>query len=212
MAAHTRFLELRMRGLIHGQETVNVFHFGNDQQLNAGDPLGPILTQLAIAMIACAVDSLIPAVTSDWTLTSVDVKQLSPALSDPVEQAVTANNVGTRAPVNTSFESSLMRLRTGGGGKRGRGRRFLPPAGDADMTNSVLSDGTVLGQLQEFLDCLTGKFIGAGATEPFILGVLSRKHLQENPGDFANAFRECTILSIEPRVSCLRSRKVGHGS
>lgn len=210
--AFVNYIELRMKGRIHGQQTVNVWHFGNNQTVNDQNPLPIILTNLAVAMIACAVESLIPAVTQDWTLETVDAKLLNPTPSDPIEQTVNANNVGTRGPVNTSFESTLMRIRTGGGGRRGRGRKFLPPAGDADITNSVLSDATTLGQLDEFLQCLTQKFIGATATEPYRLGVLSDTHLRQNAGDFDGAFREATSLSIEPQVSVLRSRKVGRGS
>jgi hypothetical protein len=207
-----RYIELRLKGRIHGSQTINVFHFGTDAAAADDAALVALLAQLCVAVIECSVQQLLPAVTEDWFLEGADAKQLFPAVSDPIEVQAAAGSIGTRQAVNTSFESVLMRILTGGGGKRGRGRKFLPPPGDADITQSVLTAGDAANFFAGFIACLVGKFIGAGATTAFRLGVLSQRHLQLTPNDYNGAFRAATQLTIETKITGLRSRKLGVGA
>jgi len=210
--AFARILEARIKGELHGSQTINVIHFGSNEAAADNEALVALMVQLATAIILCAIQQLIPAATSDWTLVGVDVKQLHPAVSDPIEVAADAGTVGEAGTVNTSFEAILMRRKTGGGGRKGRGRNFLPPPGDVHLANSLLSAGSSANFYSGFIQCLTAKFLGSGATENYRIGVLSRTWLKTHPSDFDTAFRECTELAIEQRVSCLRSRKLGHGA
>lgn len=207
-----RIIEARIRGTMHGQETFNVFHFGTNAAPGDMPALVALLIELAEAIIFCAINQLTPAVTSDWTLEEVDVKQLHPVLTDPVAVAAPAGTVGTRASTNVSFAAVLMRIKTGFGGKSKRGRRFLPPPGDADMTNSLLVAGPANDFYSGFIQCLTDRFVGPTATEQFRLGVLSRKHLKDVPNDFDGAFTEAATLAIEQRIKSCNSRKLGHGA
>lgn len=197
----------RIIGMIHGQQTVNVMHFATNDQIADQAELDTILLALATAMLDCAVSTLLPAVTSDWTLVQCDAKRVAPTPSDPILATAPGGSVGELSPSSVSFIASLVNIRTGGGGKSGRGRIFLPPAGEAEIQNSAI-DGPTLTLLAAFLTCVAGKFMGVGATTPWRLGVLSQKLLAGVGGNFDNAFREATSLNPVAQSSALMSRKV----
>lgn len=209
--AFARYLEARIIGQMHGSETINVLHFGSDEPAANNDALVQVLIALANAIIFCAINQLAPASSVDWTLIGVDVRQLSPVMTDPVLLAAPAGTVGGRGTINASFESILMRKKSGLAGKSHRGRAFLPPPGDGDLLNSLLQAGAANDFYSGFLTCLANKFFVPNHTEPFTLGILSKKKLKDVPGDFANAFTNVNALSIDQKLTSLRSRKLGVG-
>lgn len=202
--------ELRIVGELHGSEVINVLHFGSHTVINDGDPLD-LLIQLAAAMLACAVDTLLPAVTSDYTLKRVEAKVLSPFLSDPVEVAAPGGSVGTLGPTSVSFASSLLNLSTGGGGRRGRGKMFLPPAGEANITASVI-DGPTLALLAAFIACVVGKFVGEAGSEDWVLTILSKTAMEEDGASFDAASRDVKTIVANDVVAKMGSRKKGVGA
>lgn len=208
--AFARYARARIKGKIHGQEYVNVLHFGTNENPADFAALQLLLLALGNAILQCAISQLLGATSSDFTLEEVDVQQIFPELTDPVIAAAPAGSVGLRGTINVSFESVMMRLKTGHGGKSKRGRNFLPPPGDADVVNSLLIAGDAQNFYSGFVACMAGKFIGPSATEDFRLGVLSRKILQTT-GDFHQAFTEGAQLAIEQTMSSMNSRKVGAG-
>lgn len=209
--AFARILQARLVGNIHGQETVNVLNFGSDEAAADNDALVAILVQLATQILLCVTSQFMSAVTEDWTVSHVETKQLYPTASDPVQVSAAPATNGNLAPTNVSFAATLVNIRTGGGGRRGRGRIFLPPMGDASITNSVLDDATAGGFLTGFLECMSDKYIGPSKTENQTLGVLSRKAIATGTAPL-DALRPATTLEANQKVSVLRSRKVGHGS
>jgi len=209
--AFTRVLQARIIGRIHGQQTVNVLNFGSDEAAANNDALVAILVQLATQILLCVTTSFLSAVTEDWTVENVEAKQLFPTVSDPVQVSAAPSTNGNLAPTNVSFAATLVNIRTGGGGRRGRGRIFLPPMGDASITNSVLSDSTAGQFLTDFLECLSDKYIGPSKTELQTLGVLSRKAIATGTA-FGDALRAATTLEANQNVSVMRSRKLGHGN
>lgn len=204
--------EARIVGELHGSQTINVIHFGTNTVINDDDNLDDLLLQLATALLECTVETLLPGVTSDWTLIQCDARRIYPQPSDPIIATAPAGSVGERGPTSVSFASSLINKRTGGGGKRGRGRMFLPPAGEADITNSAI-DGPTLLLLTAFAACLAGKFLGASPETAWRMGVFSQViNDQTVGGGFDNAFRVITQLSPKADVAVLRSRRKGHGA
>lgn len=203
--------QARIIGEIHGQETVNVLHFAtNDQILDEGE-LDTILLALAQALLDCTISTLLPAVTSDWKVVRCDAKRIYPTPSDPVVATADAGSVGELSPASASFVASLVNIRTGGGGRRGRGRVFLPPVGEAQMTASSIDAGT-LALITQFCVCVAGKFMGNSHTTPWFLGVLSRKSLSGVGGSFDNSFRLATSLNPVADASIISSRKKGRGA
>lgn len=203
--------EGRIVGRLHGVETVNVFHFGTNTVVNDPPQLDQLLLQIAAALLECTRDTLLPAVTSDWTLVQCDAQRLYPALSDPVIDTGLPADVGALGPTSVSFAASLLNLRTGIDGRRGRGRKFLPPPGEPQVAQSDI-DGPTLALIAAFAVCLGSKFIGNNPATDWRLGILSRADLEEIGGTFDNSFRQ--VVSINPvvRLAVLRSRKVGRGS
>lgn len=201
----------RIIGEIHGQQTVNVIHFATNDQIQDEGNLDTILLQLAEALLDCALTTLLPATTADWKLIRCDAKRIYPTPSDPIIATAPGNSVGTLGATSASFLASLISVRTGGGGRRGRGRIFLPPAGEANIAQSAI-DGPTIVLLTAFAACLAGKFLGAGPSTPWRLGVYSRKNDAAATGTFDNSFRIATSLNPVADVACMRSRRKGHGA
>lgn len=203
--------QMRIVGEIHGQQTVNVMHVATNLVQFDGPNVDVLLAQIAAALLDCAVQTLLPAVTSDWTLKYCDAKRIVPSPSDPVIATADSGSVGELSATSVSFASSLVNLRTGGGGKRGRGRIFLPPPGEAEIANSSMTPGQIL-LLTAFAACLAGKFTGAAPSTEWRLGVWSRKTYAGIFGNMDAAFREVTQLSPVADIAVMRSRRKGHGA
>jgi len=203
--------QCRIIGEIHGQETVNVMHFVTNDQIQDEGALDTLLLQLATAMLACVIETLLPAVTQDWKCIQCDAKRIAPTPSDPIIATADAGSVGALGPASVSFAASLVSVRTGGGGKQGRGRIFLPPPGEAQTTASSIDPGT-LALITAFLNCVAGKFMGTNATTPWRLGILSNKHRTSVGGTYDNSFREATSLNPRQDLAVMRSRRKGHGA
>jgi hypothetical protein len=201
--------KLRIIGKIHGQDCINVLHFATNTVINDPQAVAQLLTALATAMLACAFDNLRAAVTSDWTLTRVEAAQIHPVLGDVVEMAPENATQGQLSAASHSFAATYVRIGTGFGGRRKRGSFYLPPVGETETANSLIAAGS-MDQVTAFLKCVAGKFIGAGATEDWRLGVLSRKTLKEG-GTFDTAFTEAIRLTPSNVVAKMGSRKVGKG-
>jgi hypothetical protein len=203
--------QARIIGDLLGQQTVNVMHFATNTTISDPGTLDELLLQLAAAMLECAATTLLPAVTQSWTLVKCDAKRIYPAVSDPIVATADPDSVGELSRQSVSFAATLVNLRTGIGGKRGRGRIFLPPAGDTEIVNNANNSGTLV-LVAAFLACLAGKFLGATPTTDWRLGVLSRKDLTSTGGTFDNSFRIVTSLNPVADSAVMRSRRKGHGS
>lgn len=210
-APWTQGCRVRILGKIHGQDTVNVLHFATNTVINDNLERDTLILQLLAQILACVTDQLRGAVTQDWELRALEGTAIAPVLSDPQLSAAPAGTVGTLGPCSASFIASLVTIRTGVGGKTHRGRFFLPPAGEANTTASLVDDD-ILTQLNNFLICLAGKFIGAGASTPWRIGVLSRKTFANSAANFDAAFTEATSLTVSKEAAIMGSRKVNRGS
>lgn len=206
----TRGVRLRIVGEMHGSQVINVLHFNTDAEVFDDIGIDPLLTQLLEAVLACLIETLLPAVTEDYTLKFIDVRPIRGAFGDPLELQAPAGSVGELGPASVSFAASLIQVKTGGGGRSGRGRHYLPPAGEAQTLNSEI-DGPTLVLIATFLACLAGKFIGNDATTPWRIGVLSQKLFANTPANFDAAFRPAQSLASVSTVAVMRSRKKGHG-
>lgn len=207
--------QARIVGTLHGQDTVNVLHFAtNTAELDISPP-SPLLTALVEAILACVIEALLPAVTQDWTARYVDARFVyngggSPIGTDPVIATAPAGSVGELGVTSVSFASSLVNIRTGLGGRRGRGRMFLPPAGEAQTAASMIDEGT-MDLITAFLLCMAGKFLGSSPTTDWRLGVLSRTIAGPTNANFNAGFFIASQLSPVARVAVLSRRKIGHG-
>lgn len=203
--------ELRVVGSLQGQSCVNVWHVGSSEVFVDFDTWQAALLALAQAMLECAVEQLLPGVTSDYRLVRCEAKMLYPTVTDYFIATASPADVGELGPTSVSFVSTQVNLRSGRDGKRGRGKKFLPPPGEANITNSLLDEPT-LTQIAAFLACVAAKFIGSGATEPWRIGVLSRKDFNGVFANYPTAFKELVSMNPVAAVAKMGSRKVGKGS
>jgi hypothetical protein len=201
----------RVIGELHGQQTVNVMNFATNAQINDPGQLDVLLLQLAEAMLDCVLTVLLPAVTQDWKAIRCDAKRIYPELSDPIVATAPANSIGQLGVTSVSFAASLVNLRTGTGGRRGRGRMFLPPPGEAQVASSSMDNATLL-LITQYLTCVAGKFLGGAPTTDWRLGILSRKDLSGVGGNFNNSFRIVASLNPVADIAVMRSRRKGHGA
>jgi len=215
-APYSGGVQVRIKGTLHGQDTVNVLNFATNTAVSDAGAAQTLLEALLAAVIACIIDTLLAAVTSDWTLTGVDgryifVNGVGGIGTDPIEGTlVDGPQPGEGGACSVSFASALVNIRTGQAGRSGRGKMFLPPPGEGNTTNSAM-DGTATTAFQAFITCMVGKFIGAGATEDWRLGVLSTKLLAGSSANFNTAFHEATSMSLKNDLAVLSRRKKGHG-
>lgn len=203
--------QVRIVGSLQGQRCINVLHFATETIINDPSEVPALLLQLANALLECAVNTLLPGVTSDYTLLRIDVRSLM--TNDNLEVSVQPAGpaVGALSPTSTSFLSTLLNHKTSGGGKRGRGKTFLPPVGEAEITSSTIDPGTVV-TIIAFVTCVFGKFVGPAKTTDWFFGVLSKKGLNDAGGSFQNSFRKVTTTTVNTTVAKMGSRKKGVGA
>lgn len=204
-------VKLRIIGKVQGQDCINVMHFATNTVINDAPTQDALILALLTAMLQCCTEQLLPAVSSDYQLLGVDATPIHPQKGDATFRDAPANSVGQRSASSVSFVASLMEVRTGLGGRSRRGRNFLPPAGEADTANSLLSVGAI-NDLTDFVLCVAGKFIGQGATEDWRLGVFSKKLAGAAPGDFNAGFTEATQIIVKQQAAKMSSRKIGSGN
>lgn len=202
--------QVRIIGNLHGQNTVNVLNFATNTVINDGD-FGAILQQLADAIGDCIVDTLLPAVTSDWRFVRVEAYMIYPQRSNPIIVSGTPANVGQLSATSVSFASMLVIVRSLQGGRSGQGRWFLPPPGEDEMVNSLVNDATLV-LLAVFLACVAGKFMGNAPSTDWRLGVLSRKQAGPTNAAFDAGFHPATGLNPKSEAAVLSSRRLGNGN
>jgi len=202
--------QARIVGELHGQQTVNVLHFATNDAISDPGALDEILLALAEAIRDCVVEFLLPAVTIDWKFVKADAKRIYPVLSDPIVSTGLPEHVGELGVTSVSYAASLVNIRTGQGGRRGRGKMFLPPAGEAQIAQSTI-DGPTLVLIAAFTACVATKFMGSDPETPWHLGILSQKDLSGVGGTFDNSFRIATSLNPVADCAVMRSRRKGRG-
>ena len=202
--------ELRVVGEIHGSRTQNVYHFGTDLTgFDTGFPPQP-LVDLGAAMLECVRETLLPAVSSDWKVVHIEVQELHPTRSDTVITTALPTDVGERGATNVSFCSTQINLKTGFGGRRARGKKFLPPCGDGDITASEIDDAVLL-LLAAFLLCLAEKFMGGSPTSNWHLGVWSRLDSAGIGASMNSGFRLVGSINPVANPAIMGTRKRGRG-
>lgn len=208
-AAHA---QARIHGSIHGQKTVTVLNFATNTAIADPQTLNQLLKDLANAIKECVLETLVPAASIDWTFSHVEAVRTAPEPSDPmINDNVLATN-GTAGVQGISVACQLVSNLTGQGGRKGRGKLYCPPAGENVATQGKW-DPAALALIAAFCACMAGKFVGAGATSVWRLGVLSRKKEGDPPvlPAIDTRFRETVQLVPVETIAYMTSRKIGRG-
>jgi hypothetical protein len=204
--------ELRIRGVNHAGITNNVLYFGQTVDIfDDPDALNTFLLSLANAMLACVVDTLLPALPSDWSLEAIDVRQIQPTKSNYVvvtPETVQAGDLTESAP---SQCTQVIIWRANFGRKRGTGRTSLPPPPNAGMSTSSLTVGQI-ALIAAFAACVLSKFkVGTGTFGNAVFGVYSRKDI-EGGANFNTAFRPIMSGQVRTVSGSNDRRKPGRGA
>lgn len=202
--------QVRLKGVMEGQETNNVLHFmcttaSSDTELH-----------LIKKLIDCIVTHLLPAWSNKWTLDTVVWKRVSPTLSPDF---ITVPDVAAIGALSTdslpTFNAALISIRTAQGGRSKRGRMFLAGIPESATTGSRfdLTNATWLAIIA-FVACVVSAFIENEpiGSDQFKLGVYSRKLGGSTFPYNAVGFTPAISLGAVALVATMRSRKIGHGS
>lgn len=209
--SRTHLVQATVKGAINGQDFRNVLNFTTNEAVNDATRRD-LLLGLAAAIIACWIDTLLPILPGTFVLQSVAVKELHPMISDEYEEFVASptGNGGGTGESSPSFVAQLLRLRTGVAGRSNRGRMFLPPPVEGEITADTLGSGAT-DALLAFAACLAGKFVGASPTENFNLCVLSKKAVGTPPNYSLAVDKDVTDIIPVADVAVMRRRRRGHG-
>jgi hypothetical protein len=202
--------QVRIVGLIEGQETNNVFHF------SANTSIDDVELRLIAALATCFVTHLLPVSSSAWQLVKIVWKKVFPALGVEHETIPTGTLVGGGAATSLpSFVSAVVSIRTEQGGRSHRGRMYLPGIPEGDATISILDAGSdYLAGVAAFVACLATNFITGDppAANSWQMQVYSRK-LGGSTFPYGSAgFTPVSSFLPVRQLGTTRSRKVGRGS
>lgn len=206
LAPYASVIQVVVKGRLHGSETNNVIHFGTNK-----NPID--IPGLLIAVTKCIRDNLLPVLSADFVLEKLTGRQLFPAVLDEVEHVPSAVTF-TGLPALPSYCSVLLRFSTGGGGRSGKGRMFLPGVVANDTLNSKLTSNG-FNKYLPFIACLVAAFIRSvelGTERDWELVVLSRKNAGANYATAGTAVRAVQQISHSNILSTTVSRQLGQGS
>lgn len=209
MANNSNIYQVVVVGKIQNQDYRNVMHFGGDVDANDQD-WTPILLALATAVMQCYVTVLLPGLPTTFQLQGVRAKRIYPALTDEVEYTTGAGPGAGTGEALPSFVAAKVELKTGTGGRRNRGRMYLPGPTEGNSGESILTTAGVT-LFTDFMICIATKFIGTSATQPYRLGVLSRAAIKGG-SNIQAAWKEVKSYSVSNLLAVMRRRKIGKGS
>ena len=205
-------IRARVVGKISGQDCIQVLHFGvNVPWVVDTVTVNARLKELANAIRDCIVTTLIPAVSNNYSFQFVECKAIFPEESDFVVNDDPSVEVGDLGEEGVLVAAQLVEIRTGGGGRRGRGRNFWPPSAEINATAGEWSPGALV-LIAAFCACMAGKFMEPDPTTDFRLGVYSRTQDDELLQDFSSSFREAISLVPSPIIATMGTRKLNRGS
>lgn len=212
VAALNDLYQVRVKGRIDGQETNNVMVF---RCISAGGD-SDVLTHLILVLAQCFIDHLLPVLSSAFTLEQIIWKRVSPTLGPEIVSIPTgfgaAGAAGEQLP---SFTSALVSIRTAAGGRRKRGRMFIPGAPLTAVNGSSWDPGNAFWiALVAFAACLVTNFIPGDppAANSWQLGVYSRANGGATFPYGLAGFTPMKEALPQALVATTRSRKVGRGS
>jgi hypothetical protein len=203
--------EVRVIGKIENQETDNVFHFVEDSATS------DVELNLILALAECFLTHLVPVLSSQWQMTSIKWKKVSPVLGVEQETIPAGILIGAgNAAALPSYCSAVVSKRTLVGGRSHRGRFYIPGIPEPATINSSLDTGHAFWiALIAFVACVTEKFVNVGepiGSDQFSLSVYSRKIGGSSTPFGAAGFTPVSQLIPSAALGTTRSRKVGRGA
>lgn len=205
----TVFAQVVIEGLIHGQQTRNIWNFARTGPAPVDNTNE--MTGLATKVIQVFRDAIFDCLSVDWSLSAVRAAQLYPVSSDEHVVLGGALDHGGKGIADVSFAAALAHLRTGLKGRSNRGRTFFPGVATDTVANSKFDDPTML-LFQAAKAEIETQLVGSPSDTRYALTVLSRKILGPPPStNYLNATKFVTNVEFSNIVAVMRSRRIGHG-
>lgn len=182
-----------------GDDAVNVFHF---EQVSPAIFATPG-QDLAEAFIAACVPSYVNCMTAGYVLHRIAVRQVTGGAEEfetTVTEPGTAGVVGSMLPTTTA---ALISWRTGLAGRTKRGRTYLPPTNEEQLSSGLWSS-SYMTAMQGFADdCLALGTAVFTLHANWAIGVWSTVD---------NAFVPYTHAIMRQIPATIRRRRIGSGS
>lgn len=173
---------------------------------NAGIPDN----EIALSVRNEIVRRFLPRQADDLTCDIISVQEIFPVPTDPYELAVAESGAQEGDPLPTAM-AVIMALKTGFGGRRNRGRKYLSAIPETDVEASRLSAAR-LADWQAAADLVMAFFAPGNALSNLDLGVLHRVNAGAPVPLSADSFVQVTSVIIRGVLGTMRSRIPGHGN
>lgn len=196
---------------LEGQECENVWYF----QAEAAD--NDMLLHLLESIATCLLTTLIPHLSSTYTLERLKAKVVSPIIGPEEEwtpdgtDLVGGQEAGDSLP---SHDSAVISLHTTRGGREGRGRSYIGGIPESQTLASRINPELDLwAALLAFCACMLATFHphDVPAAGNYTWGVMSRKIGGSKPPFLNTGYAVITRAVPAQYLGTTRSRKVGRG-
>lgn len=172
---------------------------------------GGILDEdIALTIRQEIVRRFLPRQTDELTCDIISVQEIFPVPTDPHELAVAESGSIEGDPLPTAM-AVVMAMKTGLGGRRNRGRKYLSAVPEADVEASRLTAAR-LADWQGAANLVMAYFAPGNALANLDLGVLHRVNAGAPVPLSADSFVPVTSLIVRPVLGTMRSRIPGHGN
>lgn len=192
---------LRMR--LHQQLVENVFFF---RTRVANSPSAEVLADIRTHTW----DYIKADLSSELLLESITLQELYPTARDP-EELVVGQNATLTAESCPSSVACVVSLKTGLGGRRNRGRKYVAGLAKDESINSRIDD-TRLGSMQTNWDSVAFWFRAANSSAYVDWGLVHRSQGGTPVPIDATNFVPITSVVVRSITGTMRTRIPGHGA
>lgn len=153
-----------------------------------------------------------PLMSNGVKFISIMASEITGAQTDTHTRPQPINAVGTQVGTAMGSEhAALWTLRTGGTGRRQRGRLYIGGLLPAQVADGLLTSGTFASHNTRASNILA-RFGAAGNDANYRWGVYSRLNGGSNPPLNSTAFRTITAIDVSRQATHNRKRKIGVGN
>ena len=205
---YNEIYRLRVYQTLQGGQVVNVMHFVQDDPVPTRGPL-----ELANDFITNMTTTLKARAFAGVTFNYVEVQSIVPFSGGSVIVNFPGGTIGGVAGSCASGTlSEVMTIYSERGGRRGRGRLYLPSS-DTSATNASGGSWTAAqtARTQTFATAFYNRYIAATKPIGWALGVWSRASGPINPPWATSQFARATGLTIRTTIRTQRRRQLGVG-
>lgn len=199
---------MRIYQTLQGGQVVNVVHFVQDDPIPTRGAL-----ELANDFVTNMTTTLKARAFSGVAFNFVEVQSIVPFTGGPVIVNFPGGTIGgVTGSCASGTLCEVLTIYSQRGGRRGRGRMYLPSS-DTSATNAQAGSWTAVqtARTQAFMTAFAARYVNAGKPIGWALGVWSRASGPEFPPWSTDQFARATGLVVRTAIRTQRRRQVGVG-